>query len=168
MEVSPEELQTTDSITVRALKDISFGSAAGVAAKFFEHPFDLTKVRLQSQVLDAQARFSGPIDCLVQTWRKEGVCGLYRVRRSLYVHREECGAEKVRTGPTGTNRRRDGGERVAVLGVYGTATRDAVVDGHANQPVALARPARACGRRRGYPHQFRPVSNQNASSQGCD
>lgn len=81
MEVSPEELQTTDSITVRALKDISFGSAAGVAAKFFEHPFDLTKVRLQSQVLDAQARFSGPIDCLVQTWRKEGVRGLYRVRR---------------------------------------------------------------------------------------
>ncbi|KAL1941753.1 hypothetical protein VTO73DRAFT_6753 [Trametes versicolor] len=78
MEVSPEDLQTTDSITVRALKDISFGSAAGVAAKFFEHPFDLTKVRLQSQVLDAQARFSGPIDCLVQTWRKEGVRGLYR------------------------------------------------------------------------------------------
>ncbi|PCH44953.1 mitochondrial carrier [Wolfiporia cocos MD-104 SS10] len=63
---------------IRALKDITFGSIAGMAAKVFEHPFDLTKVRLQSQVLDKTARFSGPIDCLVQTWKKEGVRGLYR------------------------------------------------------------------------------------------
>lgn len=52
---------------------------AGMASKVFEHPFDLTKVRLQSQVLDATARFNGPIDCLTQTWKKEGVRGLYRV-----------------------------------------------------------------------------------------
>lgn len=51
-----------------------------MTAKVFEHPFDLTKVRLQSQVLDHTARFSGPIDCLTQTWKKEGVRGLYRVR----------------------------------------------------------------------------------------
>ena len=80
MEVTQEELATTDSIATRALKDITFGSVAGITSKFFEHPFDLTKVRLQSQVLDAQARFSGPLDCLLQTWRKEGVAGLYRVR----------------------------------------------------------------------------------------
>ena len=80
MEVTPEELATPDSITVRALKDITFGSIAGITSKFFEHPFDLTKVRLQSQVLDATARFAGPLDCLVQTFRKEGVRGLYRVR----------------------------------------------------------------------------------------
>ncbi|KAI0827078.1 mitochondrial carrier [Trametes gibbosa] len=78
MEVSPDALQRTDSVGIRALKDITFGSIAGITSKFFEHPFDLTKVRLQSQVLDAQARFSGPLDCLVQTWRKEGVRGLYR------------------------------------------------------------------------------------------
>lgn len=54
--------------------------AAGMVAKVFEHPFDLTKVRLQSQVLDATARFSGPIDCLKQTFMKEGIRGLYRVR----------------------------------------------------------------------------------------
>jgi hypothetical protein len=54
---------------------------AGMTAKVFEHPFDLTKVRLQSQVLDATARFKGPVDCLVQTWSKEGLRGLYRVRR---------------------------------------------------------------------------------------
>ncbi len=37
-----------------------------MVSKVFEHPFDLTKVRLQSQVLDATARFDGPIDCLAQ------------------------------------------------------------------------------------------------------
>lgn len=55
-----------------------------MVSKVFEHPFDLTKVRLQSQVLDATARFKGPIDCLLQTWSKEGVRGLYRVRDFFY------------------------------------------------------------------------------------
>jgi hypothetical protein len=54
--------------------------AAGIVSKVFEHPFDLTKVRLQAQVLDATARFRGPLDCLVRTFRSEGVRGLYRVR----------------------------------------------------------------------------------------
>ena len=49
-------------------------------SKVLEHPFDLTKVRLQAQVLDRTARFSGPVDCLVQTWQAGGVKGLYRVR----------------------------------------------------------------------------------------
>ena len=87
--VSPVELQhqeeAMDSITIRALKDISFGSLAGICSKVFEHPFDLTKVRLQSQVLDATARFGGPLDCLLQTWRKEGVRGLYRVSTPLFL-----------------------------------------------------------------------------------
>lgn len=63
---------------MRAVKDITFGSIAGMVSKVFEHPFDLTKVRLQSQVLDTTARFNGPIDCLVKTWKNEGVRGLYR------------------------------------------------------------------------------------------
>ncbi|KAK7042955.1 mitochondrial ornithine carrier protein [Paramarasmius palmivorus] len=66
------------STTIRALKDITFGSIAGMVSKVFEHPFDLTKVRLQSQVLDSSARFNGPIDCLHKTWKNEGVRGLYR------------------------------------------------------------------------------------------
>lgn len=48
-------------------------------SKVFEHPFDLCKVRLQAQVLDSTARFAGPLDCLTQTWKYEGVRGLYRV-----------------------------------------------------------------------------------------
>jgi Mitochondrial carrier protein len=51
-----------------------------MVSKVFEHPFDLTKVRLQSQVLDINSRFDGPIDCLTKTWRREGISGLYRVR----------------------------------------------------------------------------------------
>ncbi|KAF7295341.1 hypothetical protein MIND_01073500 [Mycena indigotica] len=66
------------SSALRAAKDISYGIAAGIASKIFEHPFDLTKVRLQAQVLEAEARFSGPLDCLNKTWRNEGVGGLYR------------------------------------------------------------------------------------------
>ena len=62
---------------------------AGMVSKVFEHPFDLTKVRLQSQVLDSTARFNGPIDCLVKTWQKEGVKGLYRVR-FLITLRSPC------------------------------------------------------------------------------
>ena len=59
--------------------------AAGIVSKVFEHPFDLTKVRLQVQVLDATARFRGPLDCLARTFTDEGVRGLYRVRPvSLY------------------------------------------------------------------------------------
>ncbi|CAE6476863.1 unnamed protein product [Rhizoctonia solani] len=67
-----------DENVVLALKDIAYGSAAGIVSKVFEHPFDLCKVRLQSQVLDATARFSGPVDCLYKTWKFEGIRGLYR------------------------------------------------------------------------------------------
>ncbi|KIY70872.1 mitochondrial carrier [Cylindrobasidium torrendii FP15055 ss-10] len=78
MDVPNDNLPAKTSPAVLALRDIAFGSAAGMISKVFEHPFDLTKVRLQSQVLDASARFSGPLDCLQQTWRKEGIRGLYR------------------------------------------------------------------------------------------
>ncbi|KAJ3729688.1 mitochondrial carrier domain-containing protein [Lentinula raphanica] len=77
MDVPNDTMAATPS-HVRVLKDITFGSIAGMVSKVFEHPFDLTKVRLQSQVLDSSARFAGPIDCLTKTWRNEGVRGLYR------------------------------------------------------------------------------------------
>lgn len=99
METQPDLLFDEQPAALRAAKEISFGSVrqtfwysitvffiyitfvqtAGMVAKVFEHPFDLTKVRLQSQVLDATARFTGPVDCLKKTWLKEGMKGLYRV-----------------------------------------------------------------------------------------
>lgn len=80
MKTSPDalELSRSHDVATRAFKDITFGSIAGMVSKVFEHPFDLTKVRLQSQLLESTARFDGPIDCLVKTWRNEGIPGLYR------------------------------------------------------------------------------------------
>lgn len=49
-----------------------------MTAGVFEYPFDLVKIPLQSQVLDNTARFGGPLDCLVQTWRGEGIRTLSR------------------------------------------------------------------------------------------
>ncbi|KAJ2936815.1 hypothetical protein H1R20_g272, partial [Candolleomyces eurysporus] len=63
---------------IQILKEITYGSVAGMISKVFEHPFDLTKVRLQSQVLEGTARFNGPIDCLAKTFKNEGFLGLYR------------------------------------------------------------------------------------------
>lgn len=57
-----------------------------MVAEIFEYPLDLAKVRLQSQVLDSTARFSGPLDCLVRTWQDEGFRGLYRVSHSSQPH----------------------------------------------------------------------------------
>ncbi|KAF4582560.1 hypothetical protein EYR38_002688 [Pleurotus pulmonarius] len=73
----------TPIITLRsAAKDIAIGSIAGMVSEVFEYPFDLAKVRLQSQLLTASStstlRFNGPVDCLKQTFRDEGVRGLYR------------------------------------------------------------------------------------------
>ncbi|KAG0366730.1 MAG: putative mitochondrial ornithine carrier protein AmcA/Ort1 [Linnemannia gamsii] len=60
----------------QSLKDLAFGSIAGVAGKFVEFPFDTVKVRLQTQPLDHPI-FKGPFDCFRQTIRNEGFLGLY-------------------------------------------------------------------------------------------
>ncbi|PNS18144.1 Amino-acid transporter arg-13 [Sphaceloma murrayae] len=61
-----------------ALKDIAFGSLAGVAGKYVEYPFDTVKVRLQSQPDHLPLRYKGPLDCFAQSLRSEGFLGLYR------------------------------------------------------------------------------------------
>jgi solute carrier family 25 carnitine/acylcarnitine transporter 20/29 len=39
------------------------------------HPFDTIKVRLQTT---DKSHFRGPVDCLMQTLRNEGVKGIYK------------------------------------------------------------------------------------------
>ncbi|EEP75402.1 conserved hypothetical protein [Uncinocarpus reesii 1704] len=51
------------------------GVFSGIAKLSVGHPFDTIKVRLQTT---KSARFSGPVDCLLQTIRKEGVTALYK------------------------------------------------------------------------------------------
>jgi hypothetical protein len=69
-----------------------------------EHPFDLTKVRSQCQVIDTIARFSGPTDCLVQPWKDEGFRRLYRVRGLLSIEILSCRRELIPlVGSSGAN-----------------------------------------------------------------
>ena len=63
---------------VEALKDITFGSIAGVIGKIIEYPFDTVKVRLQSQPDTLPLRYQGPLDCFRQSIRVDGIAGLYR------------------------------------------------------------------------------------------
>ena len=69
--------KSTDHGT-EALKDIIFGSIAGVIGKMIEYPFDTVKVRLQSQPDTLPLRYQGPLDCFRQSLRAEGIARLYR------------------------------------------------------------------------------------------
>lgn len=51
------------------------GVFSGVTKLSVGHPFDTIKVRLQTA---DYGRFRGPLDCLMQTIKKEGVSGLYK------------------------------------------------------------------------------------------
>lgn len=70
-----------DSQSMEALKDIVFGSTAGILGKYVEYPFDTVKVRLQSQS-DAPGamKLSGPVDAFRQAFASpEGpIRSLYR------------------------------------------------------------------------------------------
>ena len=61
-----------------AAKDILFGSIAGIVGKVIEYPFDTVKVRLQSQPAGLPPQYKGPVDCFRQSWRADGIAGLYR------------------------------------------------------------------------------------------
>lgn len=51
------------------------GVFSGIAKLSVGHPFDTVKVRLQTT---DSSRFSGPLQCLLQTVRNEGFLGLYK------------------------------------------------------------------------------------------
>ncbi|KAI9759538.1 MAG: hypothetical protein M4579_002297 [Chaenotheca gracillima] len=51
------------------------GVFSGIAKLTVGHPFDTVKVRLQTS---EKSKFRGPLECLMQTVRKEGVRGLYK------------------------------------------------------------------------------------------
>jgi len=51
------------------------GVFSGIAKLTVGHPFDTIKVRLQTS---EKTRFKGPLDCVLQTLRKEGPAGVYK------------------------------------------------------------------------------------------
>jgi ornithine carrier protein len=83
---TPGELPGTQPTTAskvaerskEAAQEIVFGSLAGVLGKFLEYPFDTVKVRLQSQADTVPLKYKGPMDCFSQSFKEEGMRGLYR------------------------------------------------------------------------------------------
>lgn len=77
----PSPAVKVDSQGIEALKDIVFGSTAGILGKYVEYPFDTVKVRLQSQSsVPGAARLHGPLDAFKQALQApEGpIRSLYR------------------------------------------------------------------------------------------
>lgn len=71
---TPSQNPSLSSLNV----DSNSYQVAGIAGKFIEYPFDTVKVRLQSQPDTLPLRYTGPLDCFQQSFRAEGVRGLYR------------------------------------------------------------------------------------------
>ncbi|PSR83916.1 mitochondrial carrier domain-containing protein [Coniella lustricola] len=67
--------ETPATAEVKNYKGFVGGVFSGIAKLSVGHPFDTIKVRLQTT--DA-SRFSGPLECLLQTVRNEGLRGLYK------------------------------------------------------------------------------------------
>lgn len=66
---------TNHGAAIDNYKGFVAGVFSGIAKLSVGHPFDTVKVRLQSS---PKEQFRGPLDCLAQTLRKEGVKGLYK------------------------------------------------------------------------------------------
>ncbi|KAI3393467.1 hypothetical protein diail_4231 [Diaporthe ilicicola] len=62
-------------VETKNYKGFVAGVFSGIAKLSVGHPFDTVKVRLQTT---DPARFSGPLQCLLQTIRNEGLSGLYK------------------------------------------------------------------------------------------
>ncbi|KAI5793270.1 carrier protein YMC2 [Geopyxis carbonaria] len=65
----------SDAREPQAYRGFVAGIFSGIAKLSVGHPFDTIKVRLQTS---PHSRFSGPIDCLLQTVRREGLRGVYK------------------------------------------------------------------------------------------
>ncbi|KAF2269827.1 mitochondrial carrier [Lojkania enalia] len=63
------------SASSKNYKGFVAGVFSGIAKLSVGHPFDTVKVRLQTT---DKAHFKGPLDCLLQTLRNEGVKGIYK------------------------------------------------------------------------------------------
>jgi ornithine carrier protein len=76
--VAPATTSLVSNHALEALKDIGFGSIAGIVSKSLEYPFDTVKVRLQSQPDHLPLRYTGPLDCFRQSLAQDGFRSLYR------------------------------------------------------------------------------------------
>ncbi|KAL7959883.1 mitochondrial carrier domain-containing protein [Trichoderma compactum] len=73
--VAVQQNQKPATSAKRDYKGFVAGVFSGIAKLSVGHPFDTVKVRLQTT---RASRFSGPLQCVLQTVRNEGVTGLYK------------------------------------------------------------------------------------------
>ena len=66
------------SETSDTARELLCGGFAGAVGVFVGQPFDFVKVRLQAGSTLGGASYSGALDCVVTTVRREGVLGMYR------------------------------------------------------------------------------------------
>ncbi|KAL2179293.1 mitochondrial carrier domain-containing protein [Thermothelomyces heterothallicus CBS 202.75] len=71
----PPSTQPQTTTSNKNYKGFVAGVFSGIAKLSVGHPFDTIKVRLQTTNAN---RFSGPLQCLTQTLRNEGLFGLYK------------------------------------------------------------------------------------------
>jgi hypothetical protein len=130
-------------------------------AATLEYPFDLAKVRLQSQLLfdtnSAPLRFNGPWDCFVKTWKYEGVRGLYRVRLYLPAYIHDVVIVMV-PGIADSRSRRYGRDSCSLSFLFIFPESHPVHLRHGKKPSIIDTPTRTCGGRRRLCYQLRPVS----------
>ncbi|KAL8877305.1 MAG: hypothetical protein Q9198_004652 [Flavoplaca austrocitrina] len=69
------QAQPARSAAHKDYKGFVAGVFSGISKLSVGHPFDTIKVRLQTS---PKSQFSGPVQCLVETIRKEGFRGLYK------------------------------------------------------------------------------------------
>ena len=69
--LSPRRQQQSSS---SLLHDVLGSATAGIISRIMTHPLDTVKARLQAH---SSAAYRGPIDALMQTYRREGMRSLY-------------------------------------------------------------------------------------------
>ncbi len=72
---STSQASSSQAVSSNNYKGFIGGVFSGIAKLSVGHPFDTIKVRLQTS---PASKFKGPLDCLLQTVRKEGIAGIYK------------------------------------------------------------------------------------------
>ncbi|ORZ00491.1 mitochondrial carrier domain-containing protein [Syncephalastrum racemosum] len=75
--VTTANAKLDDQSLYNRFRGFAAGVASGITKLAVGHPFDTIKIRLQTSGAH-DGRFKGPLDCLLQTVRKEGLRALYK------------------------------------------------------------------------------------------
>jgi hypothetical protein len=65
-------------MVVLDVKETIAGGVGAICCAYSGNPFDVAKVRLQTQLLGSPDFYKGPIDCLLKIVRSEGVLALWK------------------------------------------------------------------------------------------